>query len=93
MKPWAESPGEHPSGTLALVYNTRAREVRERGPEVQNHPQPHSAFKANLGYMKVKIGARLDWVHGLGVIVLCSKPKIIDKMFHFVRSCAGLPLS
>lgn len=81
MKSWNGSPRQHPPGTVTLVYTTRMREVRERGSEVQNNPQLHGEFKTNLGYMKIKNGARIDWVHGLTVMILCSKPNIIDKIF------------
>lgn len=52
---------------------------------VQNHPQSHGEFKTNLGYMKVKKGVKVVLVHGLTVLVLCSKPNIIDKILSFCQ--------
>lgn len=62
--------------------------MREGASTVQSHPQPHGGFKTNLGYMKVKRGVKVVLVHGLTVLVLCSKPNIIDKNLSFCQvSC------
>lgn len=66
--------------------------MREGVSAVQNHPQPHGEFKTKLGYMKVKRGVKVVSVHGSTVLVLCSEPNIIDKIFHFVRFHAGFPI-
>jgi hypothetical protein len=51
-RPCIPSPASQKLEVMLYVYNPSNQEMGAEKPEVQSHPQPHSKFRPNLGYMK-----------------------------------------
>ena len=49
MKPQSQSLAQHKPGVMVYVCNPSILELEKGEPEVHNHPQLHTKFKANLG--------------------------------------------
>lgn len=55
---------------VAYASNTSTGEMKIEGSEVQDHAQPNTKFKVNLGYMRSSL--KICFLCGLGYTILLA---------------------
>lgn len=66
---------------VAYASNTSTGEMKIGGPEVQDHAQPNTKFKVNLGYMRSSLKicflgvSRIHYPIGGTKVCLCRRNK------------------